>query len=118
MAYSFPTNPGAGGYVTVATPGTAVNLLAGKVAAQGQNFRCAAILLTAGKAPGTENTGRIYIGEQGMNKTTGAGVVLTLEPGETNSIAHTHSNNLLFPEQLWMDADTAADGARIAFLVA
>jgi hypothetical protein len=118
LAYTFSTNPGAGGYAVVAAPGTSVSLLSGKPAAVGEGFNCSAILITSGRAPGTENTGRVYIGEKVMNRATGDGVVMTLDAGEEKTLSHPSGGNRLAPQELYLDADNAGDGARFAFFVA
>lgn len=117
MAYFPPTNPAPLGYVKP-TPGTPLSVLAGTPAAANQGFTCFALRFDAERSPGTPNTGRVYIGLSGMNTVTGAGVLLTLEPGQNDSYhGPDGSGNKLQPDTLFVDVDTAGDGVRISAMV-
>lgn len=115
-AYNFPTNPAALGIVTVVTAGSPVSLLSSVPAAQGQDFKCRAIELEAIKdVAKADNTGLVYLGESGMNTSTGAGVIKSLLPGEQWSVSG--FTNALRPERLYLDADTNGDGAQVRCVV-
>jgi hypothetical protein len=68
-----------------------------------------------------ENTGRVYIGISGMNRSTKAGVLGTLAVPTANSIptfsmALTLSPNAIHAHDLFIDADNNTDGVTIAVL--
>lgn len=117
MAYFPPTNPAPLGYVKP-TPGTPLSVLAGTPAAANQGFTCFALRFDAERAPGTANTGRVYIGLASMNPATGAGVLLTLAPGENDSYhGPDECGNMLQPDNLFVAVDNAGDGVRVSAMV-
>lgn len=68
------------------------------------------------------NTGVVYIGQKGMNKTTLAGVLAylpipTANSAPTFSIALTIAPNGLALEQFWIDAAVANEGCLVTYLV-
>ena len=69
------------------------------------------------------NTGKIYIGLAGLNKTTLAGVLIVLAVPTANSlptfsIAVTQAANALSLPQLRFDVDNANDGVLVSGIVA
>ncbi len=117
MAYFPPTNPAPLGYVKP-TPGVPLSVLAGTPTAVNQDFKCYALRFDAERSPSVVNTGRVYIGHSTMNRSTGAGVLLTLEPGQNDSYyGPDRCGNMLQPDNLFVDADTAGDGVRVTAMV-
>lgn len=52
-------------------------------------------------------TGNIYYGSKGLNKTTGAGVDGTLAPGDTVTLGNGSTSIVL--DQVWVDTDTSGN---------
>jgi len=118
--------------VTVVTAGTPVGLLdtfvwpvtggaAGGLKSTGPNaekIRVASIIIAVIAGINT-NTNLIYIGVKGMNKGTGAGVILAVPAaaaGQVFSITLTAEGfpgNELAPEDLFLDADTSGNSATV-----
>jgi len=114
--YTFPTNPGSLGIVTVVTSGTPVTLVSSVAAAIGADVRCREITIEAIKtAARGANTGNVFVGTATMNKTTGAGVIKTLGIG--GIFVMSAETNTLRPERLYLDATTNGDGAQVSCLV-
>lgn len=68
------------------------------------------------------NSGKVYIGTQGMNKTTLVGVLVVLAIPSDNqipafSLAVTHAANAIPLADLRVDADVAGEGVLISALV-
>lgn len=67
------------------------------------------------------NSGKIYVGVEGMNKLTGVGVMAVL-PAPTDSFIATFSAALTIAPNgmrvadFWIDADTTNDSALVTFL--
>lgn len=69
------------------------------------------------------NTGKIYIGVAGMNKTTLVGVIVVLPVPTANliptfSVSLTAAANALSLSDLWIDADTNGEGVLISGVIA
>lgn len=100
------------GKTIVPVPGTPVRVVPpASIAPQS----CHAFLVTAL----SENVGKIYIGEQGLSKTTLAKVYSVLPVPTTNSlptfsVAVTDAANALGLDNLWIDADSANDGVLVS----
>lgn len=113
------------GKISVPTPGTPVKLTTTAeyqaLAAQGMNpafFTCQAVLFQAWKA----NTGAVYVGRLGLNRTTGAAVSAVLGIPTDGSIPSHGASNHLAPAGIdlsvyYLDADQANDGALVSLLV-
>jgi hypothetical protein len=116
------------GKVAVTTAGTPVGLLdaftlngASLKAAGGgpAKYRCASILFVVSNLV-TVNTGFIYVGVKGMNKSTGAGVIFMIPAagtGVTNYFTLPSQGwgggNELTPEDIYIDADTNGNSALV-----
>ncbi len=106
------------GKITVAVPGTPVNLYA-QLDPSFYRFKSYhAILLQALH----DNSGRIYIGGVGMNKTTRAACAAVLAVPSSGSIPSFGIANTIAPaavdlSALWIDADDADDGVLCTLLV-
>jgi hypothetical protein len=115
--YSPPFRPQPFGPVTVITPGTPVPLISQLVAA--------GICLTTDHIPvnkidlkpltmnhsGAGNTGNVYIGFVGMNKTTGFNMLVTIVPGGPDyAVTNPSGSNAYSLESYVVDADNAGDG--------
>lgn len=59
---------------------------------------------------GAGNTGKVYIGELSMSRTTLLGVVAVISPGGSYTISNNVSMNLYDASKWYVDADTAGDG--------
>lgn len=108
---------GAGGKVTVTTSGTPVAALPAAIL---PNFKDQAIHGIMVQQI-TGNTGKIYIGRQGMNISTLAGVYAVLPTPTagflpTFSAAVTIAPNALGSVEFWIDADINGEGALVTFL--
>lgn len=112
------------GPVNVITPGTPVRVTAGVtidahgITNQPAKFSCHAALFQARKA----NTGKVYIGLQTMNITTGVGVAAVLAIPTDNAIPAFSVSLTLAPagidlSSLYLDADVAGEGALLTILV-
>lgn len=121
MAYVCQSTPQPIGPVTVTTPGTPVQLTAfmqtitvgsGTMCVATDAVLCNKISITASPYThtGVGNTGAVYIGQQGMVKATGAGVIAVIYPGQSFSITNNVGMNIYDLSKLYIDADTAADG--------
>lgn len=69
------------------------------------------------------NTGKVYVGVSGLNKTTLAGVLSVLAVPTANmlpafSISITHAANAIPVTDLYIDVDTGGEGVLISALVA
>lgn len=76
-------------------------------------------LLSSGRvqprsAPGTPNVGNVYIGNKGMNKSTGAGVYAVLSPEQVEGFPLRPAVDLA---QTYLDADNSGDGVLIGYLI-
>ena len=121
MAYTPQLNPQPIGNVTVATPGTpvqlttamqSVNVGSGKMCTATDTVPCNKISFLASTITqaGAGNTGNIYIGQQTMVRATLAGVIAVIPPGTAFSITNNVSMNIYDLSKLYVDADTANDG--------
>ncbi len=107
-----------GGYVTVPTPGTPVNAALNVPQYLTKPVICHGYLFQA-KAG---NSGKVYLGLRGFNKTTGAGMFhVLLAPTDTSlpsfSAALTIAPNGLCLSEVFVDADETDDGVLITYLV-
>lgn len=60
----------------------------------------------------TANTGNVYVGRSTLNKTTLAGVLAVLIPGETKALPfNDYSGNVLALNKFFIDVDTTGDKA-------
>lgn len=114
------------GKISVPTPGTPVRLIDTAVfqaamPAQGVDSRftaCQAVMFQAWKG----NTGAVYVGGAGLNRSTGANVGAVLAIPTTTSIPSFGASNHLVPAGInladyYLDADAANDGALVSLLV-
>lgn len=104
------------GKVSVTTPGTPVRLTANR-ADPTARVACQTVLIQ----PLLGNTGSVYLGEQGMNKTTFAGVY-AIVPTPAGGFSNFALSIPLAPAAfdaaaLFLDADTAAEGVLVTVLV-
>lgn len=124
MAYTPQFNPQPIGAVTVVTPGTPVQLTAtlqtvnrptgqsGKIVdSASDSVPTNKIFLSANPLAhsGAGNTGKVYIGQQTMDKTTLVGVVAVIPAGGTWSITHPVGLNVYQFDKWYVDADNASD---------
>lgn len=107
------------GNVTVATPGTPVQL-----AINFPNFTPAVttavtdqvycnkinIITSSISQTGAGNTGNVYIGQSNMVRATLVGVIAVLSPGQSFPVTNNVSMNIYPFDQYYVDADTAGDG--------
>lgn len=105
------------GIITVASAGTPVAIFTADPSAPLPKYKVAKIRITP--VPG--NTGKLYVGKSGMNKTTGAGVIDVLDkaptagPFDRFAVESQNDSNMLFPDEYFIDADSSSDGAYVAF---
>lgn len=94
------------GKVTVASAGTPV-----QVNAQATNFaRCRTLCVsTAG------NTGVVYLGFKGMNKSTGAGVLAVFQKDQYNLFGDEGAGLQFDTSDLYLDAATNGDSAIFSY---
>lgn len=121
MAYTPQTNPQALGNVTVATPGTPVQVTATlQATAAGSGFIVGSSsdavlcnLMSFITSPiahsGAGNTGSVYIGSRFMVRSTLAGVYAVLKAGQSIPLSVNVALNVFDANQFWVDADTAGD---------
>lgn len=103
------------GLTTVTTAGTPVSVV---VPASIRPPSCHAFIITARPA----NTGKIFIGLSGLNKTTFAGVLAILPIPTVNDLPTFSASlsgpaNALSLDDLYLDADVSGDGVIIAAIV-
>ena len=104
---SFPTNPVALGKVTVAAAGAPVPLINNFANSEGySSLRANKMEVQA--LP--DNTGLVYLGFQGMDKSTGEKVLRVLSAGETYSITDPAANNFIDVFNFYIDTDTSGEG--------
>jgi hypothetical protein len=106
------------GKFTVPVPGTPVRFTSTQ-ATPGEKFSCHGVLAQALPA----NTGKVYIGVAGLDKTTLANVLAVLAIPTDHTIpsftaALTLSPNAINMADLYLDADVAAEGALVSVLIA
>jgi hypothetical protein len=113
------------GKVSVTTAGTPVGLLdafqgGALKSAQGvAKIRVASIIFVVQNGI-TTNTGYLYVGVKGMNKSTGAGVIFAI-PAAAAGITNWFTlpaqgwggGNELTPEDIYLDADTNGNSALV-----
>lgn len=124
MALTVQFNPQPFGVVTVATPGTPVQLasnlpsfsppVTGSVTDQIPCNKISFIANTNAHS-GAGNTGNVYIGQKTMNKTTLAGVVVVLPKATSFPVTNNVSMNIYQFDQWYVDADNAGDGVYGSF---
>lgn len=95
------------GFITVPTPGTPVPLAS-------SGLLVASARLQPRSAPTVVNVGNVYIGTQGMNKTTGSGVYAVLSPEQVEGF---QLGPYVDVAQIFLDADNAGDGVLAAYLI-
>lgn len=122
MAYCPQSNPQALGNVTVATPGTPVQItktLQSTAAGSGNIVGSStdpvlcnliSIITSPITQAGGGNTGKVYIGSSGMVRATLAGVIAVLSPGQSIPLTINVALNAFDANKLYVDADTANDG--------
>lgn len=102
------------GLVTVSLAGTPVQLKSTSQICDSVNIEPVKSL-----GPYVDNVGKIYIGTSAaMNKTTGAGVLYVLAPGQPAATVR-QPGRIPFLDDVsnyWMDADTSGDGALISYV--
>ncbi len=122
MSYTPQLNPQPLGNVTVATPGTPVQITttlqatavgSGNIVNSSTDIvACNKISLIASTIThaGAGNTGLVYFGAQGMVRATLAGVLGLVYPGGSYSLVTNVNLNEYDANKLYIDADTAGDG--------
>ncbi len=123
MAYTPQLNPQPLGNVLVATPGTPVQItltLQSTAAGSGNVVNASTDEVLCNKIniisstithTGAGNTGKIYLGSSAMVRATLAGVIAVIAPGGSYSITTNVNLNAYDANKLYLDADTANDGA-------
>lgn len=106
------------GVINVPTPGTPVRIST-LLPSLTEPFQVHAVLIQVRKA----NTGRTYVGNATMNRTTEDGVLATLAIPTDNSIpafsaALTPAPNGINLTEIWIDADVANEGVKVSVLIA
>ena len=129
MALTVQFSPQPFGNVTVANPGTPVQLatnlptlspavtspaVAGVVT---DHIPCnkISIITSTITQDGAGNTGKVYIGQQSMVRSTLVGVVFVLSPGQSVPVTNNVSMNIYQFDQWYVDADNAGDGVYGSF---
>ena len=123
MALTVQFNPQPFGNVAVVTPGTPVPLafnlpnLSPVVAQLTDHIPCNKININTSTIShtGAGNTGKIYIGIQGMVRATLAGVIFVLSPGQSVSVTTNVNMNIYQFDQWYIDADNAGDSCYGSF---
>ncbi len=69
----------------------------------------------AGGAEGHNNVGRVFIGLKTMNKTTYAGVIWYLDPGEAYTLENSQQPLPYHMADYWIDSDNDGDGIICTF---
>ena len=102
------------GRVNVAVPGTPVQITS--------NTTASANTIVIQSLPGL--TSKIYIGKQGMNKTTLSGVCRILAANPSGGLSDSFvlvvndGNNELMPSEYYIDTDVANEGALVSYWTA
>ena len=102
----------------VVTPGTPVRLTSTQPTPS-EKFACHGVMVQALH----DNTGRIYVGDRTLNKTTHAGQHATLAMPTANTIpsftaALTASPNAVNLADLYIDGDVVGEGVTVSVLIA
>lgn len=105
------------GIITVASAGTPVPIW--DPATKDPHYKVTKIRIV----PLKTNTGDIYVGLAGFNKTTGVGLIdhITKDPttgAGDRFILESHDVNTLFPATIYLDADTGGEGAIVSVVEA
>lgn len=113
---TFPKgNPTALGLLTVAVPGTLVNLTANFTDLLPTPDTPGAIVERLAKSISVQadpsNAGNIFVGVAGMLRATGVGVFIELAPGQFFTFSQNDAPNAFDVGDLFIDANTAADKA-------
>ena len=110
------------GNVTVATPGTPVQVTTTlQATAAGSGYvvqspndavlcNLMSFITSTIAHSGAGNTSKIYIGSKNMVRATLAGVYAVLSPGSSIPFTVNVALNAFDANQFWVDADTAGDG--------
>lgn len=61
------------------------------------------------------NTGTLYVGVQGMDRFTGAGVIAELDPGASTTMVLGNALNGMRPGEIRIDADTTGNGCYASY---
>lgn len=106
------------GKFVVPTPGTPVPVVIPAASVLQPFTSCHALLAEALSS----NTGKIYIGRVGMNKTTLVGVLIVLPVPSTNvlptfSIAVQQGANAISIGSFYVDADNSNEGVSVSVMV-
>ena len=111
MADRFALEARSFGKIAVATPGSPVRLTTDETL-RAVRLRFATLI---------GETGRVFLGVAGMNKTTGAGVIKEFWPtgvgGGVSDDLVLESPNGLRPADYWIDANVAGEGLIVAYWV-
>ncbi len=122
MAYTPQNNPQALGNVLVAVPGTPVQITSTiQATAAGSGYivgsatdivPCKMVSISASPIThtATGNVGILYLGSRSMVRSTLAGVIALIYPGQSIPVTVGDSVNPLDANKLWVDADSAGDG--------
>ncbi len=112
MADSPSLQPRSLGKVVVSTPGTPVRVTS-DTSIRAHRIRFAVAI---------GETGRVFLGVQGMNKATGAGVVKEFWPtgaggGAADELVLESATGELRPSDYYLDANTAGEGLIFAYWI-
>lgn len=93
------------GFVVVAAAGTPQLISASQLLV-------GSIRIHARSSPSVANVGKVYIGQQGMNKGTGAGVYAIFDP---ETVENLQIGPLMDLALIYIDADNSGDGMLISY---
>lgn len=105
------SNPVPLGKVTVAAAGTPVRLTNNFVS---DPDHMNALVSKLNVQALTDNTGPVYLGYAGMNRTTLAGVLAIIPQGSTWTFGEFNALNTIKPHDLYLDADNNGDAALVS----
>lgn len=116
VAAQSSVSPGGLGFVTVTSAGTPVQFTSSPLA-------CVSLRIQPRKNSTTVNVGNIYIGNQNMVKSTGAGVYAILSPEQVQGFSITapvvsgvYPLSAYNAQGFWIDADNSGDAALVGCL--
>jgi len=112
MAVEFDSGLFPLGWITT-TPGNPVDFFANYPQLRSQNFTCNQFIIQAG----SDNLGRIYIGNQRLNTATGEGLIVVLANPCDIIAFSTIAGNVYRLSDYRMDVETAGDGVLVTVYV-
>jgi len=86
------------GFVTASSSSLVTNVLP----PSGAPLRCNKVLVQA--IPSSNATDYVFLGLSGLNKSTGAGVIAVLQPGQSAVIGDERDSNVIDPTALVVDS--------------